>query len=62
VNPEIEYKPTDIDGLVTPVFNGDGPKWNMPDVAYTRVGSVVTITFVHPEVKSLCSIGLPEEK
>lgn len=59
---DIEYLPTGIDGLVTPVFKGDGPEWNMPDVAYTRVGSVVTINFVYPPTESNCCVGIPEAK
>lgn len=43
MKPEIEYLPTGIDGLVTPVFKCDPPQYNM-DATYTRVGNVVTIS------------------
>lgn len=43
MTPDIKYTPTDIDGLVTPEFEGVPPQYNT-DMSYTRVGNVVTIS------------------
>ena len=64
MTPDIKYTPTDVDGLVTPEFEGDPPQYNM-DMTYTRVGNVVTIsgsiTLGNDSQQQIRALKLPEE-